>query len=409
LAACGSSSSSNSSSSASSSTPGTSGGAKPAGEPLVAWTYTDVNTEGPSQKEIMETARVYQSWVNAHGGISGRPLEAHFCDAHGTPTGAAACAREAVAAHAIATVGSFTFTGDAVVPILEQAHTAQFGNCCALSAAEYKSPISFPMGNEPLYAAGLVKKASQQNCKHINAILIEGAEAYKPLMENAAKSVGTTIHKWVTLPAKARDYSPQIAEGTAGGADCLIMIVAETAYAALMPAFSQSGSKARMYGPQGNLSEKVVKGFESVTEGDIVGGSYPNWTLPAWHEYRQALKTYKADESVGGYNGLGGLGTWAAYEAFKQVVESMKAPVNNESFLKAAETATINLPGMVPPEDFSKPWGKGGGPKGFDRLMDRCAVYSEFHHGTLVPLGNEFEDVSKLGGGTLPTNCGKAF
>ena len=67
------------------------------GEPLVTWTYTDVNTEGPQYKNIEETARVYQEWINSHGGIGGRPLEANFCDARGTPTGAAACAREAAA------------------------------------------------------------------------------------------------------------------------------------------------------------------------------------------------------------------------------------------------------------------------------------------------------------------------
>ena len=57
------------------------------GEPIVTWTYTDVNTEGPQYKNIEETARVYQEWINTHGGIAGRPLEAHFCDARGTPTG----------------------------------------------------------------------------------------------------------------------------------------------------------------------------------------------------------------------------------------------------------------------------------------------------------------------------------
>ena len=70
------------------------------------------------------------------------------------------------------------------------------------------------------------------------------------------------IEKYVTLPATAQDYSPQVAEATGGGADCLVMIVSETPYIAWMPAFAQSGSKARMYGPQGNLNENVVKGFE---------------------------------------------------------------------------------------------------------------------------------------------------
>src|SRR6267154_1051513 len=70
LSACGSSSSSSSSTTASSaaSTPATSASA-PSGSPIVTYTFTDVNTQGPQYKNIEETMRVYNSWINAHGGI----------------------------------------------------------------------------------------------------------------------------------------------------------------------------------------------------------------------------------------------------------------------------------------------------------------------------------------------------
>ncbi len=378
------------------------------GEPIVTLTYTDVNTEGPQYKNIEETERVYQEWINSHGGIGGRPLEAKFCDARGTPTAAAACAREAVSDKAVAVVGNFTFTGDAVVPILEAGKTALFGNCCAISPLELTSKISFPMGNQPLYAVGLVHKAVEQGCKNINGVIIEGAEAFIPLMENAAKAEGTKINKFVTLPATAQDYSPQVAEATSGGADCLVMVVSETPYIAWMPAFAQSGSEAKMYGPQGNFNENAVKGFESTVEGDVVAGMYPDISLPQWSEYREALEKYEAD-SAQDYNSLGGMGTWAAYEGFKQVVESLKGEVDNETFLKAAETAEINLPGLVPPLNMAENWGKTGGPKGYERLVNRCGTFSEFKEGKLVPLGDEFEDLSETAGGTQPEDCGPAF
>ncbi len=378
------------------------------GEPIVTWTYTDVNTEGPQYKNIEETARVYQEWINTHGGIAGRPLEAHFCDAHGTPTGVAACGREAVAGGAVALVGNFTFTGDAIVPILEKANTALWGNCCAISPLELTSKISFPMGNQPLYSVGLVKKAVEDGCKNINGVIIEGAEAFIPLMENAAKAEGTKINKFVTLPATAQDYSPQVAEATSGGADCLVMIVSETPYIAWMPAFAQSGSEAKMYGPQGNFNENAVKGFEEVVEGDVVAGMYPDISLPAWDEYREALEKYEADPDQD-YNSLGGMGTWAGYEGFKQVVEGMSGKIDNETFLKAAETAEIDLPGMVPPLNMAENWGKTGGPEGFERLVNRCVVFSQFEGGKLVSASTEFEDVSEIAGGTKPMDCGPPF
>jgi ABC-type branched-subunit amino acid transport system substrate-binding protein len=379
------------------------------GEPIVTLTYTDVNTEGPQYKNIEETTRVYQEWINAHGGIGGHPLEAKFCDAKGTSTGVAQCGREAIADDVVATVGSFTFTGDAIIPILEKGNTAQFGNCCAISPTELVSPISFPMGSQPLYDANMVKQAVEGGCKNINGVLIEGAEAFQPLLENAAKAEGTKINKFITLPATAQDYSSQVAEALSGGADCLVMVVSETPFIAWMPAFAQSGSEAKMYGPQGNLNENVAKGFESTVEGDVVAGVYPDISSPAWSEYREALEKYEADESQD-YNSLGGLGTWAAYEGFKQVVESMSGEINHETFLAALPTSEVDLPGMLPPLKFDEPWEKEGGPKEFGRLFDRCAVYSVFGSGgKLEPASTEFEDMSEISGGTKPADCGEPF
>lgn len=408
FAACGGGDSSSSSEETTSEESSAGGEETAKGEPLVTWTYTDVNTEGPQYKNIEETERVYQEWINTHGGIGGRPLEAHFCDARGTPTGAAACAREATAGGAVAVVGNFTFTGDAVTPILEKANTAQWGNCCAIAPSELTSKISFPMGNQPLYGVGLVKRAVADGCKHMVGVIIEGAEAFEPLMENAAKAEGTKIDKFVNLPGTAQDYSPQVAEATSGGTDCLVMIVSETPYIAWMPAFAQSGSEARMYGPQGNFNENAVKGFEEVVEGDVNAGMYPDISTSAWSEYREALDKFEAD-SAQDYNSLGGMGTWAAYEGFKEVVESIKGTVDNESFLKAAETAKIDLPGMVPPLNMAENWGKTGGPEGFERLVNRCVVFSEFKEGKLVPASTEFEDVSEIAGGTQPMDCGPPF
>src|SRR6201995_3078006 len=197
----------------------------------------------------------------------------------------------------------------------------------------------------------MIKHAVADKCKRIVGVIIEGAEAFEPLLENAAKHEGTKIAKLVTLPGTAQAFSSQVAEATSKGTDCLAMIVSETPYIAWMPAFAQSGSEAKMYGPQGNFNENAVKGFESTVEGDVVAGMYPDISLPQWSEYREALEKYEAD-SAQDYNSLGGMGTWAAYEGFKQVVESIKGTVNNETFLKAAETAKIDLPGKVPPENF---------------------------------------------------------
>jgi ABC-type branched-subunit amino acid transport system substrate-binding protein len=383
-----------------------SGADAPKGDPIVTYTISDVDTEGPQYKNIEETTRIFKEWVNANGGIAGRPLDARFCDAHGTPTDAAACARKAVQDKAVAVVGNFTFTGDAIVPILDKSGITYFGNCCALSAAELTTPSVYPMGNQPLYGVGLVKRAVDDGCKNINGVIIEGAEAFQPLMDNAAKNLNTKIGKYVTLPATARDYSAQVAEATSG-ADCLVMIVSETPYVAWMAAYAQSGDKPRMYGPQGNLNSVAIKGTEQAAEGAVIGGMYPDLALPQWDDFRGAIDEYKADPDQD-YNSLGGMGTWSAYVGFKNIVEAIEGDVSAETFAAQVPKTKFDdgLGGMVPPLDFSKPWKDDGGPEGFDRLFHRCVIFSTIKDGKVEPLTEEFEDVSQLAGGTNPATCG---
>ncbi len=162
----------------------------------------------------------------------------------------------------------------------------------------------------------------------------------------------------VILPPTSQDYSPQVAEATSGGADCVLMVVSEAPYTAWMRAWAQSGTEARMYGPQGNLDEVSIKGNEQAAEGSVIAGSYPDLSTEPWADYRAALEQYDAPED-NDYNSLGGMGTWAGYAAFRKIVEDQITgdTVDAKAFLDAAaKTSSLDLDGMVPPLDFTKEW-----------------------------------------------------
>jgi hypothetical protein len=360
-------------------------------------TIADVNTQGPAYPNILETAKLFEQWTNSHGGIGGHPLQVTTCDAKGTPDGATACARTAVSNNAVAVVGSFTFTGDDILPILEAGHTAYWGLCCALSPKEYTSANSFQLGSA-LYAVGAAVRANQDGCKNTSLVLIHGAEALEPLLNNAMKAFGKKFTKTIILPSTAQDYSPQVAQATSG-TDCIATIFGEVPFKAWMPAFAQSGAHQRMYGAQGNLDELVAKGFVQQTNGDVIGGSYPDISLPQWKDYRDAIATYHAPSLS--YNSLAGLGAWAGYLAFKQVVEGMKGPITNATFLAAASKAKINLPGIVPPIDYSKPW--TAGPPGYQRVFNQGVTFQKLDNGKVVPLTTNFTDVANP---TIGKPCG---
>ncbi|MCW3063732.1 MAG: lipoprotein, partial [Solirubrobacterales bacterium] len=140
LSACGGSSSSSTSSGTGASAAGTTTTAStklPTGTPIKTMTITSLNSQGPVYPNISISAKAYEKWINAHGGIKGHPLQATVCDEHGKPTDAAACARQAVSDGDVAVVGSFSFLGTNIMPALIKANIPNFGECCPITPPEW--------------------------------------------------------------------------------------------------------------------------------------------------------------------------------------------------------------------------------------------------------------------------------
>lgn len=404
LSACGGDSDSSSSSTAAEGSETAAGGSEaadtPTGTPIKTFTVTTVNaTAVPIYAAVKTTAEAYEQWINANGGIAGHPLEVTVCDDRGEPTQATACAREAVAAGAVAGVGSYSAFGADIIPVLEKDDTAWFGVPSVQSAQELESKISFPTGSIPANGAGIVAKAYEEGCKVVNAVILEGAgPTFEPVLENAAKAYGQKINDIVNLPAEAKDYAPQVAESLSGDADCVIGIIAETQYQSFMPAWQQSGTDAKLYGVQGNLNENAIEGFEDVAEGSLIGGPFPDITTAPWDNMREALEEFGADESLD-YDSITALGDWNGYTAFANVVENMTGPINNKTFLEAAsKTTNLETEGQVPVLDFTKEWTEG--PEGFLRLFNRSVAFSKIEGGKVVAVNDNLYDASELMLGT---------
>ncbi len=369
----------------------------PSGEPIKVMTVTTLNAAGPTYHNIANTAEAYASYINARGGIGGRPLEVTVCDEMFDPAVAAACAREAVEENMVAVVGSFTFFAESIVPVVAESDITWFGPCCPITPSELTSPHSFPIGNQPMYAVGIIKRAVEDGCRAINAVIIDGAQIFLPPMENAIAALGQSFGDVIILPPTAQDYSSEVAQATTD-ADCVIGIVSETPYITWNTAWTQSGTDARQYGPQGNLNEISAAGNEESTDGDIIGGMYPDISTAPWDEYRLALDEGGWDTTEHDYNSLGGMGTWAAYAAFAQIAETIDGEITASSFFEAASTTDhLDLGGMVPVLDFTQEWTDGL--EGYQRLFNRSVVFSVLQDGKVVPLTTEFEDVGDLATG----------
>lgn len=361
--------------------------------PIKVMTWAPINSTLTNYPAIKGAAQTYEKYINAKGGIAGHQVQVLFCDEKGDPTAASNCARQAIQEKVVAVVGSFGYTGDATIPLLKGANIAMFGGCCSNSVADLTSSNAFIMGDGPTYGAALAQKAVDDGKKKISLVVVDGAQSYQVPVENALKANGLKLNKSVVLPATAQDLSPQAAQTLNDGTDAVIMIAGADSIKAFMTAYVQTGSTARIYGPQGNLTEDVAKAFKTQLEGAVTGNTYPDISSPVWADFRAALKQYNAPDIS--YNGLDGLGTWAAYTAFTNVAESIKGAIDSKSFLDAASTATnVDTKGMTAKIDFSKEWTNG--PKGYARLFNRTAVFATFKDGKLVPIESDFKDYSAL-------------
>ncbi len=378
----------------------TGGGETPTGDPIKVMTVTTLNAAGPTYENISNTAKAYEKYINARGGVAGHPLEVTVCDEQFDPAVATTCARQAVDDGMVSIVGSFTYFAESIVPVISESSITWFGACCPITPSELTSPYSFNIGNQPMYAVGAVKKAVDDGCKKINAVIIDGAQIFIPPMENAIKALGMAFGDEIILPPTAQDYSAEVAQATTD-ADCVISIISETPFITWNTAWAQSGTKAQQYGPQGNLNNVSAKGNEAATNGNIIVGMYPDISTEPWAEYRTALDEAGLDTTALDYNSLGGMGTWAAFTGFTQIAETITGDITAKSFYDAANTTTkLDLNGMVPVLDFTKEWTDGL--EGYNRLFNRSVVYSKLDNGKVVPLTTDFEDVSDLATGKAP-------
>jgi ABC-type branched-subunit amino acid transport system substrate-binding protein len=377
------------SSAASSSSASGSAAASPA---ITVMTIGPVNTALTPYPQIPEAAKLYAEYANARGGIAGHPLTVLTCDDQGVPDQAMACAREAVSDHVVAVVGSFSINQDLIIPILQSAGIAYFGTCCAFSTQDLTSPVSFPIGSQTMIDVG-IGAAAGSACSRIGFVNIAGApyQAFFDKIEHTALTPsGKPVTAEADMPITASDVAPYIAK-VVSGTDCIMSDLPQANWQLMVPAIAQAGGHQRLIGMQGNLDVTSCAGQDATCKSAIVVGLFPDLSSAPFADFRQAIATYHAPSKYD-YDSLAGLGTWAAYTAFADIVSGMKGSITAVSFLAAASHADdVTTGGETPALNFTKFWDVAGQ----GRFFNRSVVFEEYQNGTLKPIDdNRFFDMT---------------
>lgn len=362
------------------------------GEPVKVMTIAPVNSQTLSFPGYHDIAQVYEKWINANGGINGRPYEVILCDDRNDPNQAAKCAREAVDEGVVAVTGSYTAFGDKIVPVLEDAGIV-FQPATPQAPAEFSGSNVFPTsaGGLGMVLGQGALAGSMCEAPAIVTVANPAEQATVNWITSGLASQGKTPLRHVSVPAEPGDYSAQVSEAVPG-ADCLVTNMGQANYSALIPALQQAGVNLPLIG-HSTFDDSVVSKFPDYLEGSARAFNYApgGEDGPELADYRAAIAQYGEGKT---FLSLA-IGGWAGHTVFTNIAKSIDGEITAESVMaQMNQTTDVDSGGLTSPMDYTKPWDAPGA-ENFTRLFGRSTGFQTVSGGKLVATDGQFHDQTK--------------
>jgi ABC-type branched-subunit amino acid transport system substrate-binding protein len=341
--------------------------------------------------------QAYFSYVNAHGGIGGHKVNVTECYAGtllaSSPNQATTCAQQAVSNHVLSMVGNFNDFDSNILPIVEPAHIADFGDF-PLSQIDNTNKDSYPLlTGSALFASGVGTMLVQEgHCKVVGTIVTSGTptESTDVNSVNAGvKYAGGKVVSPVLVAATETDFAPAVATLESEGANCIADELGTTGGVALATAVSQSGqhviigSTGPAYSPaaisalgplaNGILLDQTAQELAQVTDA--------GYHTPAEKLFYQIMQQYDPGNIPLGNS------EWPCYESAVASVLVLKYMVANgisltpANFQKAIPKVNL-VTGFFAPVSFAS----NGPVKSLPRDHAVSVNYLQVENDTIVPI-----------------------
>lgn len=385
LAACGSSDETSGDSDRS-------GGLK--GDPIVvglinaeqgALTYPDVSIG----------ARAAIRYVNANGGVDGRPLELAVCKANGTAESSIACAQELISKKAVVSIEGFDPSADAKLAPLTKAGIPVFGATTLVQGVDVSPDATLTSVPWSLSFPAALKSLAKQGASNL---VIVGADPGPQMLKILTKNVAAAADA-MGMKASLTAYNPgspnfaaAITAAKAKGADAIYISGNEAA--------CTNGVKtARELGYEGNLfvvncteftSELGEKAKGVISLAVLVPPSAAT-TAPAQTKadisfYTKAMKADGAAKNVESFAIYGFSGVVTFAEAIKDLAGDITAETVSTAVKSYAGNVFLGQPGV----DCANRPVPGGGSCG-----TQMAELEADGKGGFEMVGGSFFDVTK--------------
>ncbi|MET9602747.1 ABC transporter substrate-binding protein [Streptomyces sp. NPDC006459] len=317
--------------------PGGSGGS---GKTVTVMTFAPEDTKATNMPGMTGMAKAYERWVNSKGGINGYKLRVLTCNEKNTPTGAADCARKAVAEKAVAVVGSYSQHGRAFMAPLE-AEGIPFIGGYGVSSEEFQSPLSYPVnGGQSVLIAGTGHQLGRA-CDQVALVRPDTiAGDTLPVLLNAGLRANKMADAADIRAAEdSADFGQQAREAlthTSGSGKekekekgCVTAVLGERTET-FFDAFRRTDTqrkKPQISSVLGSVSQSLVDrtgGKESPFEGAYLTSWYPVSSDPVWEPMRKVVADFAFGDDTVDPDDSGAQTTWIAYAVLGEILKRFK-------------------------------------------------------------------------------------
>ncbi|MER8182196.1 ABC transporter substrate-binding protein [Kitasatospora sp. NPDC094015] len=383
--------------------------------PLTVMTWAPDGTGSVDRPGVTALAEQLGREVNAKGGRAGRQLKVLTCNEHNTAAGVTDCAHQAVDAHAIAVVGSYSQFGDTFMPVLEAAGIPYLGGF-GVSGAEFSSPLSYPVaGGTPTLIAGSGRQLVAAGCRSIALIRPDNGngDTLTRYLSGAVAQSGVKVTD-VKVPEKGLDAAglaplAQKAVGDDRTGGCVTMALGPEqtmqlldAYRGLAPKHTQLAS---VVGSVQQAAIDATGGAKSPLNGSYATGWFPPASAKVWDD----LRTTAGDAAGSGSkpidtSDLAVQTTWVAYQTFLQAIDRVSSagqPLNAKGLRAQLDSGDTIDTGATPPLS----WGQSDMLPSAEspRLTNTWVTFQQVKAGKLTEQQSGFIDVRwVLTGGKPP-------
>ncbi len=350
--------------------------------PIKVATSAPIGTPIDNLPQIFAGVEAAARAINQSGGIQGHKVQVITCNGQGDPNAEVACARNAVAAGAIAMVGELTYANPGGFEnALAQGSTADVAPF-AFSPPQFSSPTSFPIvfANGEFAACALRPLLRIAGTTKVAAVVANAVsyEADLRIIEASAGNQGVKFAGSLQTGQTTSDFAPLVAGTANKGAGMVVLALDPSESPPFITASISAGETWSYCNVDGNILDSQLVQLGPAVAKYYQASSFP--PLSAAAQYPQ-LKTFISEmraEQAAGDNAASlssavfntnGLNAWLGMQVVAQVARTIRGPITHVTFLKALRKAKVNL-GIVPPINFAKPIGGGPFPRVFNDYVD---------------------------------------